>query len=247
MSDLVFEEIPILSKYSLEKADLSHLSAAFLLFDKPRVRSSFWAVKLTRWVSGIKKVGHAGTLDPMATGLLVLGLGKATKFIEQVQADEKEYIAELKFGEETASYDAETEIIGTASWVHITKEMLQMEVNAHFLGDIEQKPPIFSALKKDGKRLYEYARKGESVEIKSRIVQIKEIEILRFEMPYVELRIVCGKGTYIRSIAHDLGKSLQSAAHLTALRRTRIGNFLVDSALTETELKTLFDKHDETR
>lgn len=247
MSDLVFENISILSKESLQKADLNEVSTAFLLFDKPKERSSFWAVKLLRWASGIKKVGHAGTLDPMATGLLVLGLGKATKFIEHVQADEKEYIAELKFGEETASYDAESEVVATAPWEHITKEELQISIEHDFVGEIDQKPPIFSALKKDGKRLYEYARKGQEVEIKSRKVHIKEIEIIRIELPFVELRVVCGKGTYIRSLAHDVGKNVGSAAHLTALRRTRIGKFHVDSALTETEVKSLFGKHDETR
>lgn len=247
MSDSVFENVSILSKDSLQKADISEITSAFLLFDKPKERSSFWAVKLLRWASGIKKVGHAGTLDPMATGLLVLGLGKATKFIEQVQADEKEYIAELKFGEATASYDAESEVTATAPWEQITKEDLQIGIVRNFLGEIDQMPPIYSALKKDGKRLYEYARKGQEVEIKPRKVHIKEIEITRFELPFVELRVVCGKGTYIRSLAHDLGKNVGSAAHLTALRRTRIGKFNVDSALTETEVKSLFGIHDETR
>ncbi|TNE74106.1 tRNA pseudouridine(55) synthase TruB [bacterium] len=239
-----FDEIPVLNTESLEKADLDQLSAAFLLFDKPKGRSSFWGVKLVRWASKIKKVGHAGTLDPMATGLLVLGLGKATKFIEQIQADEKEYIAELKFGEATASYDAESEVEQTSEWNHITKEALEKIIREQFLGEIQQTPPIFSALKIDGKRLYEYARKGEEVEIKSRIVRIKEIEITRFDLPFAELRVVCGKGTYIRSLANDIGLALNSLAHLTALRRTRIGTFNVESALDENQVKTLFGKHD---
>lgn len=233
----------ILTKGSVHTEELS--LGAFLLFDKPKGWSSFRGVKLVRWASGIKKVGHAGTLDPMATGLLVIGIGKATKSIEQVQSDEKEYIAEIKLGEATSSYDAETEVIQIAEYSHISEELIQKHIQ-DFIGEIYQKPPVFSALKKDGKRLYEYARKGQEVEIQSRIVFIKEIEVQKIELPYVTLRVVCGKGTYIRSLAHDLGIALNSFAHLTALRRTRIGRFHVNEALGEHELKQLFGKDDKT-
>lgn len=243
MSDL--DSISILTNAT--KSIDSPIDAAFLLFDKPKGWSSFRPIKLVRWASGIKKVGHAGTLDPMATGLLVIGMGKATKKIDSVQADSKEYIATLKFGEATPSYDAETEVIETKPFVHITLEAIQSAISTLFLGEIDQKPPIFSALKKDGKRLYEYARKGQEVEIKSRKVQVYSIEILNVNLPEVELRIHCGKGTYIRSIAHDLGKALNSCAHLIALRRTKIGDFNVENALTEEEVKILFKKNDQTR
>lgn len=243
MSDL--DSISILTKTS-NTVD-SPIEAAFLLFDKPKGWSSFRPIKLLRWASGIKKIGHAGTLDPMATGLLVIGMGKATKKIESVQADTKEYVATIKFGEATPSYDAETEVNETKPFEHITLEAIQTAINTLFLGEIDQKPPIFSALKKDGKRLYEYARKGEEVEIKSRKVHIYEIEILNLNLPELELNIRCGKGTYIRSIAYDLGKALNSCAHLIALRRTKIGDFDVKNALTEEEVKRLFNKYDETR
>jgi len=243
MSAIEFDLVPLITKSNLadEQKDLP----AFLLFDKPFSWSSFRGVKLIRWASGIKKVGHAGTLDPMATGLLIVGIGKgATKHIDLVQAQTKEYIATIKFGEATASYDAETEVITTKEFTHITKASLEEVLETHFLGEIEQKPPIYSALKKDGKKLYEYARKGQEVEIASRKVHLISIEILRFELPEVEIKITCGKGTYIRSLAHDLGIALDSVAHLIQLRRTKIGDFDVSLALNEAEVKAYFGKVD---
>ena len=240
-----FESIPILEKNSEELPN--PFQAAFLLFDKPKEWSSFRPVKLLRWASGIKKVGHAGTLDPMATGLLVFGMGKATKHIDTIQADTKEYVATLKLGESTPSYDAESEVDQTKEFNHITLEKVKEAIDSQFVGEISQKPPIYSALKKDGKRLYEYARKGEEVDIASRIVHIHSIEIIRFELPELELKITCGKGTYIRSLAYDLGIALDSCAHLIALRRTKIGHFSVENALTEEEVKRLFNKDDSAR
>ena len=181
----------------------------------------------------------------MATGLLIIGIGKgATKHIDLVQAQTKEYIATIKLGEATASYDAETEVITTKEFSHISKSGLEEVLETRFIGEIEQKPPIYSALKKDGKKLYEYARKGQEVEIASRKVHLISIEILRFELPEIDLKITCGKGTYIRSLAHDLGIALNSAAHLIQLRRTKIGDFDVSLALNEAEVKEYFGKVD---
>ncbi|MGB7785561.1 MAG: tRNA pseudouridine(55) synthase TruB [Salinimicrobium sp.] len=206
-----------------------------LLLDKPLEWTSFQLVNKLRWLIRknfkIKKikVGHAGTLDPLATGLLIICTGKATKKIEELQGQEKEYTGTFTLGATTPSYDLETEIDQTFPTEHLSEEKIREATNA-FLGEIDQYPPIYSALKKDGKRLYEYARSGKEVEVSARKVQISEFEITDISLPKVAFRVVCSKGTYIRSLAHDFGKHLQTGAHLSGLRRTRIGNYSVENA-----------------
>ncbi len=208
-----------------------------ILIDKPLQWTSFQVVNKLRWLIrknfGIKKikVGHAGTLDPLASGLLVICTGKFTKRIPEFQGQEKEYTGTITLGATTPSYDLETAIDQTFSTDHITEKSIQ-DATSQFIGEIEQYPPIFSALKKDGKRLYEYAREGEAVEVKARKITIDQFKITRIALPEVDFKVVCSKGTYIRSLAHDFGKTLQSGAHLTALRRTKIGAFSVENATT---------------
>ena len=211
-----------------------------LLIDKPLTWTSFQVVNKLRWEIrqrfNIKKikVGHAGTLDPLATGLLIICTGKQTKQIDTYQGQVKEYTGTFTLGGTTPSYDLETEINNTFPTAHITEELLH-ETTKQFVGEIQQKPPIFSAIKKDGKRLYELARKGETTEIKERTVTVSSIEITKIKIPEVEFRIICSKGTYIRSIAFDYGKALNSGGYLSALRRTKIGNFSVDDAFSVEE------------
>ncbi len=208
-----------------------------ILIDKPLQWTSFQVVNKLRWLIrknfGIKKikVGHAGTLDPLASGLLVICTGKFTKRIQEFQGQTKEYTGTIILGATTPSYDLETEIDKTYPFEHINEEMIK-QATTNFIGEIEQYPPVFSALKKEGKRLYEYAREGEKVEIAARKIVIDEFEITRVALPEVDFRVVCGKGTYIRSLAHDLGKALNSGGHLSSLRRTKIGSFLVKDATT---------------
>jgi tRNA pseudouridine55 synthase len=216
-----------------------------LLIDKPLNWTSFQVVNKIRWLIkqqfGIKKikVGHAGTLDPLATGLLILCTGKLTKKIETYQAQVKEYTGTITLGTTTPSYDLETEVDQTFDISGITKEDIQ-DNTKHVIGEIQQQPPIFSALKKDGKRLYEYARKGEKVEIPKRTVTISEFEITKIDLPNIEFRTVCSKGTYIRSLAHDFGKSLNNGAHLSVLRRTKIGVVSVEDAVDVLEFEEAF-------
>ena len=211
-----------------------------LLIDKPITWTSFQVVNKLRWEIrqrfDIKKikVGHAGTLDPLATGLLIICTGKQTKQIDTYQGQVKEYTGTFMLGGTTPSYDLETEINNTFPTAHITEELLH-ETTKQFVGEIQQKPPIFSAIKKDGKRLYELARKGETTEIKERTVTVSSFEITKIKLPEVEFRIICSKGTYIRSIAFDYGKALNSGGYLSALRRTKIGNFSVDDAFSVEE------------
>ena len=207
-----------------------------LLIDKPLHWTSFQAVNKIRWHIkshfGFKKikVGHAGTLDPLATGLLIICTGKQTKNINEYQGQIKEYTGTITVGATTPSYDLETEINASFPTDHITDDFIY-KTTQQFLGSIQQQPPLFSALKKDGKRLYELARKGETTEIPSRTIEILDFEIGKIALPEIEFRVVCSKGTYIRSLAFDFGKALNSGAHLTALRRTKIGEFSVDEAL----------------
>ena len=217
-----------------------------LLIDKPLNWTSFQVVNKVRWLIrknyNIKKikVGHAGTLDPLASGLLIICTGKFTKRINEFMGQEKEYTGTFMFGGTTPSYDLETEVDQTFSTENLTEEGLTAATH-QFIGTIDQFPPVFSALKKDGKRLYEYAREGEDVEIASRQVEIREFEITRIALPEVDFRVSCSKGTYIRSLAHDFGKTLNNGAHLSALRRTRIGEFHVKNGVTieafEAEIK----------
>jgi tRNA pseudouridine55 synthase len=212
------------------------LNGQVLLVDKPMGWSSFQAVNSIKWTLRRKfnlkkiKVGHAGTLDPLATGLLLICTGKFTKKIQELQGLLKEYTGTITLGATTPSFDLETEIDQSYPTDHLTEEQIR-NTTSQFLGKIEQQPPVFSAIKKDGKRLYEYAREGVSVEIKSRTIEILEFEILSISMPKVNFRVVCSKGTYIRSLAHDFGKALSSGGYLSALRRTKIGDYNVDNAL----------------
>ena len=213
------------------------LSGQVLLIDKPLNWTSFQVVNKLRWeirnAFGIKKikVGHAGTLDPLATGLLIICTGKMTKQIDTFQGQIKEYTGTFAIGSTTPSFDLETEINATFSTDHITDDLIH-KTTEHFIGEIEQFPPVYSALKKDGKRLYEFARAGIDVEIKSRKVHVSEFEITKIDGLNIDFRVVCSKGTYIRSLAHDFGKVLNSGAHLSELRRTKIGDFHVTKALT---------------
>lgn len=220
------------------------IEGAVLLFNKPLRWTSFDVVKKVRNSLrshlGVKKikVGHAGTLDPLATGLLVVCTGKFTKRIEGFQGQEKEYTGTFTLGATTPSYDLETEIDQTFPTAHITEEKIQ-EACKPFIGTIAQFPPVFSALKKDGERLYEKARRGEEVKVKARQVNISAFEITRIELPEVDFRVVCSKGTYIRSLAYDFGKALESGAHLSKLCRTRIGDFRLEQAV---EIEAFIDE-----
>lgn len=211
------------------------LSGQILLIDKPLNWTSFQAVNKMKWALktqlGLKKIkiGHAGTLDPLASGLLLVCTGKATKRISELQGQAKEYTGTFYIGATTPSFDLETEIDETFPTSHINQELIHKTIE-QFLGEIDQKPPIFSAIKKDGKRLYEHARAGETVEIAFRKTTIYEFEITRIELPLIDFRIKCSKGTYIRSIANDFGKAMDSGSHLTVLRRTKIGDYDVKNA-----------------
>jgi tRNA pseudouridine55 synthase len=212
------------------------LKGEILVFDKPLDWTSFDLVHKVRYIIcknlNIKKlkVGHAGTLDPKATGILILCTGKATSKIETLQADEKEYVATLKIGATTPSYDLESEEDRKFDTSHISEDLFT-KVLQKFIGTIQQIPPEYSAVKIEGKRAYEYARKGIAIEIKPKILEIKAIEVLNFALPVVKLRIVCGKGTYIRALARDIGEALGSGAYLTGLRRTRVGEYDLSHAI----------------
>lgn len=212
------------------------LEGKMLLVDKPLTWTSFDVVKYIRksLVSKFKikriKVGHAGTLDPLATGLLIICIGRQTKQISIYQNLTKTYTGKFKLGETTPSYDAETEVNKTFNYDHI-KENDIINLSQKFTGKLMQKPPIFSALKKNGKRMYEYARENKKIEIQEREINIYEFEIIKFTNPYIEFKITCSKGTYIRSIANDFGKKLNSGSYLSELRRINIGKFSVLNAL----------------
>ncbi|MBQ0117418.1 MAG: tRNA pseudouridine(55) synthase TruB [Flavobacterium sp.] len=217
-----------------------------LLIDKPLTWSSFQAVNKVKYTLiknlGLPKkfkIGHAGTLDPLASGLLIICTGKFTKRISELQGQVKEYTGTITVGGTTPSYDLETEVDAVFPTEHITPELIE-EARLKFIGDIEQYPPIFSALKKDGKRLYEHARAGETVEIASRNINIETFEITRIALPEIDFRVVCSKGTYIRSLAFDFGKALASGAHLTALRRTKIGAYDVVNGCSPLDFEALY-------
>jgi len=218
------------------EADQDFQTGAFILLNKPYKWTSFDLVNKVKFKIKHKydfkkiKVGHAGTLDPLATGLMIVCTGKYTKRIDTYQAQVKEYIATLKLGSTTPSFDLETEIDETYPTEHITKDLIDQTLKG-FLGEIKQRPPAYSAIKIDGKRAYEYARKGQDVEIKEKILVIDEIDVLSFEDDVLKIRVVCSKGTYIRALARDIGQKLNSGAHLIGLERTRIGEFKTDQAL----------------
>ena len=215
---------------------MDYIAGEILYFNKPLTWTSFNLVNRVRGVLsrhvGVKKlkVGHAGTLDPLATGVMILCTGKATKLIESFQYQTKEYIATLQLGATTPSFDLEKEIDATYPTDHITEELVRSTLQ-QFVGTIEQIPPTFSAVKIDGKRAYQYAREGMEVEIKPKTLVIDEIELIDCQLPSITIRVVCSKGTYIRALARDIGLALQSGAHLTALKRTRIGDITLDQCL----------------
>jgi len=215
---------------------MNFIEGEILLINKPLHWTSFDVVrrvraKLCRKL-GIKKlkVGHAGTLDPLATGVMIICTGKKTKLIESFQYQTKEYIATIKLGETTPSFDLETEVNGVFPTQHITKELVE-EVLLKFRGEIKQIPPVYSACKINGVRAYDLARNGEEVELKPKVLVIDETDLLEYSLPLIKIRVVCSKGTYIRALARDIGEALQSGAHLTALERTRIGDATLDKCL----------------
>jgi tRNA pseudouridine55 synthase len=214
------------------------LQGQVLLIDKPLTWSSFQAVNKLKYVLKRKynlpkkfKIGHAGTLDPLATGLLIVCTGKFTKMIPEIQGQAKEYTGTIVLGATTPSYDKETEVDATFPTEHINEALIQ-ETIPQFLGEIDQKPPVFSAIKKDGKRLYEHAREGSEVEIEARKTTIYEFDITRIALPEIDFRVKCSKGTYIRSLAYDFGKALLSGGYLSVLRRTKIGEYTVENGMS---------------
>lgn len=217
---------------------MDFISGEIIYIDKPVGWTSFDAVKrlrgaLTRRLKVKKlKVGHAGTLDPLASGVMILTTGRATKKIEQLQAGVKEYIATIALGATTPSFDLETEIDATYPTAHITRELVETTLQEQFTGTISQTPPAYSACKIDGRRAYNMARKGQQVELKAKTLAIDEIELLDYSQKEIRIRVVCSKGTYIRALARDIGEALQSGGHLTALRRTRVGNVTIDDCLS---------------
>jgi tRNA pseudouridine55 synthase len=230
--------------------DNQFVEGKVLLFDKPYEWTSFDVVgrvrSMIRKAYGLKKikVGHAGTLDPLATGLMIVCTGKCTKQIDLIQQGEKEYVATIELGKTTPSFDKETQIDGTYPVEHITQNLIN-NVLSKFIGAIQQIPPVFSAKMIDGKRAYESARDGKEVEMKASTIEIKKMEVLKFEMPFLELKIVCSRGTYIRSLARDIGLELGSGAYLTALRRTRSGDYNVDNAYTIEAFENQFKLNDD--
>lgn len=218
--------------------DLSELpEASAFLIHKPKSWTSFDVIRKLRNVLNISKMGHAGTLDPMATGLLIVCCGKATKSISQFQELPKVYKAEITFGSATASYDAETEVVNSGPYDHIKIDDITAALEYSFSGEIQQIPPMYSALKHKGKPLYKLARKGKTVKRYPRSVVIHSSEVLKFNPPRLRVKITCSKGTYIRSIAHDLGKELNTYAHLSGLKRTAIGSYSDEDALRIDELE----------
>jgi tRNA pseudouridine55 synthase len=229
----------------LELTKEAFLTGQVLAIDKPYEWSSFQAVNSVKWTLrkafSLKKikVGHAGTLDPLATGLLLICTGRSTKKIAELQGMLKEYTGTFHLGATTPSFDLETAVDATYPTAHLSEELLR-EKTALFLGETTQQPPVFSAVKKDGKRLYEFARKGQEVEIPLRQVVISEFLLTRIALPEVDFRVTCSKGTYIRSLAHDFGKSVGSGAHLCALKRTKIGSYNVNTAMSPDAFRAIF-------
>lgn len=227
---------------------MDFLEGEVLYINKPLHWTSFNLVSKVRWklrkslrVKNIK-VGHAGTLDPLASGVMVICTGKSTKLIESFQYQTKEYIATLQLGATTPSFDLELPVDATFPYEHITREMVN-EVIPRFLGEIWQTPPVYSAVKVDGKRAYDYARQGQEVELKSKLLVIDEIEVLDFTLPVLKIKVVCSKGTYIRALARDIGLALQTGAHLIGLERTRIGEIRVGNCWEIDDLIEHLDDH----
>ena len=226
---------------------MDFVAGEILAIYKPYTWTSFQIVNKIRYHLSRKykvkrfKVGHAGTLDPLATGVLLVCTGKATKKIEELQAHTKEYVAELMLGATTPSFDMEHPVNATYPYEHITEESVK-EVLKNFIGDIDQRPPLFSACKVDGKRAYDLARKGSDMELAPKQIRIDEIELLDYSLPKIKIRVVCGKGTYIRSLARDLGEALGSGAYLTSLTRTRVGEYKVEECINPDDFQDWLEK-----
>ena len=225
---------------------MDFISGEVLYINKPLNWTSFDLVrklrnKLCRRL-GVKKlkVGHAGTLDPLATGVMIICTGKKTKLIETFQYQTKEYIATIRLGETTPSFDLETEVDGIYPTEHITEELVN-QILIRFIGEIQQVPPTYSACKVEGKRAYEFAREGQEVELKPKLLAIDEIELLDYTMPEIKIRVVCSRGTYIRALARDIGLALSSGGHLTALERTRIGDVTLDQCIPGEQIDEVVD------
>ncbi len=229
---------------------MDFVSGEIIPINKPYTWTSFQIVNKVRYhlsrKYGIKrfKVGHAGTLDPLATGVLLLCTGKATKRIEELQNHTKEYVAEITLGATTPSYDLEHPVNATFPYEHITKEMVE-ETLKRFIGTIAQRPPLFSACKVDGKRAYDLARGGSDMQLAPKQIRIDEIELLDYDLPRIKIRVVCGKGTYIRSLARDIGEALNSGGHLSDLQRTRIGNYRIENCITPEAFQEWLDNQHE--
>ena len=227
---------------------MDFIAGEVLFFNKPLRWTSFDLVnkfryKLSRKLKVKKiKVGHAGTLDPLATGVMIVCTGKATKRIDEFQYQTKEYVATLKLGETTPSFDLEKEVDAVYPTEHITRELVERVLQT-FIGTIQQVPPVFSACKIEGKRAYELARKGEEVELKSKTLIIDELELLTCDFPVIKIRVVCSKGTYIRALARDIGVALESGAHLIALERTRIGDVTLDKCMSPEDIDSFLEEH----
>lgn len=227
---------------------MDFVEGEILYIDKPLHWTSFRVVRVVRARLcrrlGVKKlkVGHAGTLDPLATGVMILCTGRKTKLIETLQAGTKEYIAHIRLGATTPSFDLETEIDAEYPVTHITREMVE-DVLRRFIGSIKQVPPAFSAVKVDGKRAYELARKNEDIELKPKLLVIENIELISYDMPDITIRVVCGKGTYIRALARDIGAALDTGAHLIGLRRTRVGDVTVNDCLNMDDIDHFLDEN----
>ncbi|MCE5178701.1 MAG: tRNA pseudouridine(55) synthase TruB [Porphyromonadaceae bacterium] len=227
---------------------MDFIEGEIIYIDKPLHWTSFRVVRVLRAKLCQKlklkklKVGHAGTLDPLATGVMILCTGKKTKQIERLQADTKEYIAQVMLGATTPSFDLETAIDAEYPTAHITKELVE-EVLQQFIGTIEQVPPLFSAVKIEGRRAYDFARKNEDVELKPKLLVIDHIELISYNLPYMTIRVVCSKGTYIRALARDIGEALHSGAHLTGLTRTRVGEATIDKCLKMEEIDQFLEEN----
>ena len=227
---------------------MNFIEGEILHIDKPLQWTSFRVVRVLRakLCQRLKikklKVGHAGTLDPLATGVMTICTGKKTKLIEQLQSYTKEYVADIMLGATTPSFDRETEIDAEFPTAHITRELVE-EALRLFIGTIEQVPPIYSAVMVDGKRAYEYARKNEDIELKPKILVIDSIELISCNLPNITIRVVCSKGTYIRALARDIGIALESGAHLTGLVRTRVGDITLENCLKMDEIDRFIEDH----
>jgi len=236
MSQVIpLHELPVLDKNENIQPPIEFSSGVVILMDKPTEWSSFDVVRYVRNRVGVRKTGHAGTLDPLACGLLILCCGRATKSISQIQVLPKTYAASITFGMSTPSYDAALEPDAFAETNHISEDLVRQAMKDEFTGTILQKPPAYSAIRKQGKRLYELARRGEEVNTEARPVEIYDWKIVSYSEPVLEMEIRCGKGTYIRSLAHDLGLALGSRATLSGLRRTKTGPYNVEDAFTPVE------------